>query len=137
MEDLASNNVIVAFVVGVIVPVLVALFGREPIGKLLLGRERREDTALSALICLATESVAGWRESNVAVMQLSESMRERNNDNVAYRDRSTAERGNIFATMEQMNGRLKNVEGLLGDLVRLLAGDLTEVKANEKTVGTS
>lgn len=62
---------LVAFVSGVLIPMIVVLFGRESIGKLLLGKQHREDTALTVVLDLVKESVAGWREATAANMALT------------------------------------------------------------------
>lgn len=111
-----------AFVVGVIVPLIIAIFGRESVGKLLLGRERREDTALSALIELTKESIAGWRESNIAVMNLSETM-GRHSDSSEQRGKQIVEsQGDMASFLHNMNSRLDDFNYRLGVLIKCVGG---------------
>lgn len=113
-------EIIGAFVVGAIIPLIAAVFGREPIGKLLLGKEKREDTALSALIDLAKEGIAGWRESNTAVMALSETMRQHQMQTDRSHRKMIEDGGDIAQAIYSMNGRLEQMDERLSTLIRFL-----------------
>lgn len=109
-----------AFVVGVIIPLVMALLGKESLGKWLVGKQQREDTALSALISLAQESISGWRESNVAVLNLSSSMREHSEHSDRRLSDATNERDSIKQAIDKSSERLTLMESRLSTLVQLL-----------------
>lgn len=109
-----------AFVVGVIIPLIVALLGKESVGKWLMGKQQREDTALSALISLAQESIAGWRESNVAVVNLSSSMSDHSERSERMMGEATNGITELKAVMDRSSGRLGRMEERLSALVVLL-----------------
>lgn len=117
---------IVAFATGVLIPVIMLLFGKEAVGKMLLSKQQREDTALSALISIVQEAIAGWRESNVAVIQMSESIRDYSEQYAKHSVQSSDERKDLGAVMQSMNVRLDNFDIKLGMLVKVLAS--TEAK---------
>lgn len=103
-----------AFIAGVVIPLLIALFGREPIGKMLLGKEKREDTALGALVELARESVSGWRESNAAVIRLSDALGKLDDE---FGDRMQV----VSMNLQGQDGHLKSIDSKLDTLIRILA----------------
>jgi len=108
-------NIIAAFVAGVIIPLIIAVLGKEPLGRLLSARQDRESTALSALIHLAQESIAGWRESNSAVMALSTGLD-------AYKTDTSASDTRIYAAIMNQGRILGSVESRVTALVSILAG---------------
>ena len=118
-----TTETIGAFVVGVIIPLIAALLGRESLGKWLMGKQKREDTALAALISLAQESIAGWRESNVAVLNLSSSMREHSDRSDRRLDEASNDRKRITDVVGDSSERLGRMEEKLNVLVVLLGED--------------
>lgn len=122
-----SVEMLAAFVSGFIVPIIVALFGREALGKLLLGKQRREDTALTAILDLVTKSVDGWREATAANMALSGVM-ERSNALMANHDRSLGQALTDFdrvmeRSAEAANNSFTEMNQKLDTLITILAGD--------------
>jgi hypothetical protein len=94
MEGATSTQLLLTFVVGgVIVPLIVALFGKEPLRKWLLSGVERETTAQSAIIELARDAIRGWREETKAVTRLTDAVQGHSQETGLYyqnlRDMST------------------------------------------------
>jgi hypothetical protein len=119
-----------AFVIGIVIPLIVVLLGRESIGKMLLGKARREDTALSALIGIVQESLQGWKESNAAVMRLSTDVGRHN----TKFEQHSAE---LTETLREQSARIVGVDDKITTLIKLMAssGDSEEaVKIKRKRI---
>jgi len=101
-------------VVGIVIPLLVALIGREPLAKWLASGYKREETALSALIDLVKEAVAGWRESTASIAILS-AVVEKHDVGSLMRDTE------MQKLMEKQWTRLQGVEDRVSLLVTFLA----------------
>jgi hypothetical protein len=61
---------------GVLVSVLTALLGKEALGRWLLSGQMRETTAQGAIIELARDAIAGWREASMAVGGMTQILKE-------------------------------------------------------------
>jgi hypothetical protein len=101
-------------VVGIVIPLLIALIGKEPLGKWLTSGYKREETALSAIIELVRESVAGWRESTSSIALLIAAV-EKHDIGSLTRDNA------MQKLLEKQWTRLQGVEDRVSLLVTILA----------------
>lgn len=110
-------NTITAFIAGVFIPVVIALFGREAIGKWLMAGQIREATALEALVQIASEAVSGWRESSSSMAQLVSGLELYKVDADQVRDR-------IYQALQTQGETLHQLETRLITLVAILSDDI-------------
>jgi len=109
-------QMIVAFVAGILIPLFIALFGKEALGRWLLASQTREATALEALIGITQGAVAGWRESSNTMAQLVASLE-------MYKADTDQDRSRIFDMLQVQTEALRQIENRLISLVAILGGE--------------
>jgi len=103
-----------AFVIGVLIPLVGAIGGKDLLRRWLVSGQEREMTAQTAIIELAKDAIGGWHESTKAVTRLTDAIQTHGKESGLYYQ-------SLKESTESQDERLVSIESNISSLVNILA----------------